>query len=131
MGFIDTMRGEGFVVETVCAVLRQQGVQVAAGTYRSWRAPDRQVAARTLTDALVLDALRDLRSDAQGNPAPESLDGQRKMTALLRRNGITFAHCTVDRLMCQVGMNGVRRGRVPRTTIVSKDACSRRGPAQP
>lgn len=121
MGFIDTMRGEGFAVETVCAVLRQQGVQVAARTYRSWRTPDRQVAARTVTDALVLDALHDLRTDAQGNPAPESLYGRRKMTALLRRNGIRVAHCTVDRLMRQAGMNGVRRGRAPRTTITSKD----------
>ena len=108
MGFIDTMRGEGFAVETVCAVLREQGVQVAARTYRSWRTPDRQVAERTVTDA-------------QGNPTPESLYGRRKMTALLRRKGITVAHCTVDRLMRQAGMNGVRRGRAPRTTIAAKD----------
>lgn len=37
MGFIDTMRGEGFAVETICTVLREQGVQVAARTYRALR----------------------------------------------------------------------------------------------
>ncbi len=36
MGFIDAMRGEGFAVESVCAVLREQGVRVAARTYRAW-----------------------------------------------------------------------------------------------
>jgi putative transposase len=30
MGFIDTMRAEGFAVESVCRVLREQGCQVAA-----------------------------------------------------------------------------------------------------
>ena len=48
MGFIDTMRGEGFAVETICTVLREQGVQVAARTYRAWSSPRRQVAARTV-----------------------------------------------------------------------------------
>jgi putative transposase len=37
MGFIDTMRGEGFAVESICAVLREQGAQVAARTYRKHR----------------------------------------------------------------------------------------------
>ena len=38
------------------------------------------------------------------------------MTALLRRRGLQVAHCTVDRLMRQLGMHGVRRGKTPRTT---------------
>ncbi|WP_373285888.1 IS3 family transposase [Pseudoclavibacter endophyticus] len=42
---------------------------------------------------------------------PEGLDGLRKMTAHLRRQGPVVAHCTVDRLMRDVGMNGVRRGK--------------------
>ncbi len=37
MGFIDQMRVEGYAVESICAVLRQQGVPVAAKTYRSWK----------------------------------------------------------------------------------------------
>jgi biotin operon repressor len=35
--FIDQMREKGFAVESVCAVLREQGCQVAARTYRAWR----------------------------------------------------------------------------------------------
>ena len=57
MGFIDTMRSEGHAVESICRVLREQGCQIAARTYRAWRG--RHVAARTITDAHVLDAVRD------------------------------------------------------------------------
>ena len=38
MGFIDAMRAEGYAVESICRVLREQGCQIAARTYRSWRA---------------------------------------------------------------------------------------------
>jgi transposase InsO family protein len=115
MGFIDQMRARGFAVESVCAVLQGQGVQVAARTYRAWKT--RPVAARTIADAIVIDALLDARTTAAGRPTPESLYGRRKMTALLRRQGLEVAHCTVDRLMRQLGMAGVRRGKRPRTTI--------------
>ena len=37
MGFIDTMRSEGHAVESICRVLREQGCQIAARTYRAWR----------------------------------------------------------------------------------------------
>lgn len=122
MGFIDTMRGEGFAVESICAVLREQGVEVAARTYRAWKTPGRQVAARTVSDAVVVDALMTVRTDrVTGKATPESLYGRRKMTALLRRRGLAVAHCTVDRLMREHGMNGVRRGRAHRTTIPGKD----------
>ncbi len=121
MGFIDTMRGEGFAVEAICTVLREQGVRVAARTYRSWSSPARQVAARTVFDAVVVETIRALRVDEQGRPTPESLYGRRKMTALLRRRGLNVAHCTVDRLMGEHGWNGVRRGRAHRTTIPGKD----------
>jgi len=57
MGFIDTMRSEGHAVLSICRVLREQGCQIAARTYRAWRG--RHVAARTITDAHVLDVVRD------------------------------------------------------------------------
>jgi putative transposase len=121
MAFIDQLRAQGFAVESVCQVLREQGVQVAARTYRAWRAPGRQIATRTLSDAVVVDALLGARTGPDGRPTPESLYGRRKMTALLRRHGLKVAHCTVDRLMRQLGMHGVRRGKTPRTTIPSAD----------
>ncbi|NII65389.1 transposase InsO family protein [Cellulomonas uda] len=119
MGFIDSMRGKGFAVETICAVLREQGVQVAARTYRSWSRLS--PAARTVSDAVVVDAIRSSRIDEHGRPTPESLYGRRKTTALLRRRGLAVAHCTVDRLMREHGWNGLRRGRMHRTTIPAKD----------
>jgi putative transposase len=84
MAFIDQMRARGFAVESVCQVLRGQGVQVAARTYRAWKAPGRPVAARTICDAVITNALRDARTTPDGRPTPESLYGRRKMTALLR-----------------------------------------------
>jgi putative transposase len=122
MAFIDQMRARGFAVGSICQVLRNQGVQVAARTYRSWKAPGRQVAARTVCDAVVSNALLDARVGPDGRPTPESLYGRRKMTALLRRRGLQVAHCTVDRLMRELGMQGVRRGKTPRTTIPGKDS---------
>ena len=58
MGFIDTMRSRGHAVESVCRVLREQGCQIAARTYRSWSQAGRRVAARTVSDARVVDAVR-------------------------------------------------------------------------
>ena len=56
MGFIDTMRSAGHAVESICRVLREQGCQIAARTYRAWR--NGVLACRTVTDAQVLDAVR-------------------------------------------------------------------------
>lgn len=61
MGFIDTMRGEGFAVETICQVLREQGVAVAARTYRACKTPGRVLSARTVSDAVVVDAMLEVR----------------------------------------------------------------------
>jgi len=49
MGFIDVQRSEGHAVESVCRVLREQGCQVAARTYRSWNQAGRPVAARSVS----------------------------------------------------------------------------------
>ena len=38
MAFIEDMRADGHAVESTCRVLREQGCQVAARTYRAWRA---------------------------------------------------------------------------------------------
>ncbi|MDR7173062.1 transposase InsO family protein [Nocardia kruczakiae] len=52
---------------------------------------------------------------------PEAMYGRRKMTRYLRRRGQSVAFCTVDRIMRELGMNGVVRGRNHRTTIPGKD----------
>jgi putative transposase len=115
MAFIDDMRSQGHAVESTCRVLIEHGCPVAARTYRSWRRAPRAIAARTMSDAVVVDALLATRN------TPEALYGRRKMTHLMRRRGLNVAFCTVDRLMRDLGMSGVRRGKRPRTTIPATD----------
>ena len=82
MAFIDDMRAEGHAVESTCRVLREQGCQVAARTYRAWkpgrppdRDPDRDRRGRHRRAARAI----------QGTP--KGLYGRRKMTHYLRRQG--------------------------------------------
>ena len=62
MEFIDQMRAEGHAVESIVRVLREQGVKIAARTYRAWRRP--RISARTVTDAQVVDAVREAAAAA-------------------------------------------------------------------
>jgi putative transposase len=123
MGFIDTMRSAGHAVESVCRVLREQGCQVAARTYRAWRA--RRPAARTHSDAQLIDAIKDTcwRRDESGTLrlTPEGLYGRRKLTAHLRRGGLEVPECAVARGMKTLGHKGIRRSKGVRTTIPAKD----------
>jgi transposase InsO family protein len=125
MGFIDTMRAEGHAVESICRVLREQGLAVAARTYRDWCHP-KMVAARTVTDARVIDAILEAcwRVDEDGvrRLTPEGLYGRRKLTAYLRRHGLpTVAESTVARCMRVLGHRGVVRAKSHRTTIPAAD----------
>ena len=124
MGFIDTLRSQGHAVESVCRVLREQGCQVAARTYRAWRT--QRPAARTVSDAHVVDAVREaawcLGADGRRKLTAEGLYGRRKMTALLRRTSVPDASTgSVDRAMKTLCLNGVRRDKGVRTTIPAKD----------
>ncbi|GAA1216368.1 hypothetical protein GCM10009655_14580 [Rhodoglobus aureus] len=120
------MRADGHGIESICTVLREQGVQVAPRSYRAWR--KRPPAARTIDDATVVHVLRGLHMrDQKGRQKPEVLYGRRKMTAWMRREGFDgLSKHTVDQLMRQEGMNGLVRGRRTRTTIPNKDG--RRAP---
>ena len=121
MGFIDTMRSEGHAVESICRVLREQGCQIAARTYRSWAQPDRALAERVRVDAVVEDQVRDLawRIDEHGcrRLTPEGLYGRRKMTAMVRRQMPTTSPGSVDRAMRSLACkaSGGRRGSEPRS----------------
>ncbi|MFJ6044504.1 IS3 family transposase [Brachybacterium paraconglomeratum] len=123
LAFIDEMRAEGYAVESILCVLRQQGLEIAARTYRSWKRPAR-IAFRTVTDALVEDKIRDLawtvnEVTGQVQMTPEGLYGRRKWVALLRRQeGLAgTSRGAVDRAMRTVGLEGVRRAKKLRTTI--------------
>ena len=124
-GFIATTRAEGHAVESICRVLREQGCQVAARTYRSWRSGHQRVAARTVSDAQVVDLVRELAwsVDAEGRRklTPEGLYGRRKMTALVRRGMPGASRGSVDRAMRTLALSGIRRAKGVRTTIPAKD----------
>jgi putative transposase len=125
VAFVDELRAEGHAVESICRVLREQGCQVAARTYRDWKRADRPVAARTISDAQVIDQVRDLawQVDHEGirRMTPEGLYGRRKMTALVRRSTPTASPGSVDRAMRSLGLQGVRRSKGIRTTIPARD----------
>lgn len=125
VAFIDEMRAEGHAVESVCAVLREQGCQVAARTYRCWSQPGRPIAARTVSDAQVQDKVRQLawtvEADSQRRLTPEGLYGRRKMAALVRRAMPDASPGSVDRAMRSLGLQGIRRCKGIRTTIPAKD----------
>jgi len=124
IAFIDTMRAEGVAVESICRVLREQGCQIAARTYRAWRS--RRPAARTISDAQTVDAVREVawRVDHQGRRrlTPEGLYGRVKMRALLDRTSMPgVSYGAVDRAMKMLHLNGIRRSKGIRTTIPSTD----------
>ncbi|QBS46345.1 IS3 family transposase [Nocardia sp. CS682] len=112
VGFIDQYR-QVYGVESICRALAAHGIQIAPRTYR--KARRRPPSARDIADAHVKNALRDLAGQ------PEQMYGRRKMTRYLRRKGHEVAFCTVDRIMRELGMNGIVRGRKLRTTIPAKD----------
>jgi transposase InsO family protein len=110
----------GRSVGSICRVLREQGVQVAERTYRAWKRAG--PSARDLADAVVIDAILAVRVDEHGRATPESMYGRRKMTALLRRQGLVVSKRQVDRLMRDLGINGLVRGKGTRTTIPDRNA---------
>lgn len=118
------MRTEGYAVESICRVLREQGCQVAARTYRLWHQP-RVPADRVVSDAVVEGQVRELAwaVDEQGcrRLAPEGLYGRRKMTVLVRRHLPHASPGSVDRAMKALGLSGIRRSKGIRTTIPAKD----------
>ena len=128
MGFIDQLRSEGFAVESICRVLKEQGVKIAARTYRSWR--QGRVATRTVSDALIMDAVREIAWNnkvlADGATrrvlTPEGLYGRKKMTAFVRRTRIADAsRGAVDRAMHALELSGITRAKGIRTTVQSAD----------
>ena len=118
--FIEEQRAKSRSVGSICKVLREQGVPVAERTYRAWKRA--QPSDRVVTDAVVIDAIRSVRVNEHGEATPESMYGRRKMTALLRRQGLVVSKRQVDRLMREMGINGLVRGKGVRTTIPDRNA---------
>ena len=113
--FIDQHRN-AFGVEPLCKVL-----QVAPSAYRRHAALLRQPhkrCARAKRDELLMPQIQRVWQ------ANMQVYGADKVWRQLAREGVTVARCTVERLMRSMGLRGVMRGKVVRTTIGdAKAAC--------
>jgi len=108
VAFIDAHR-EAYGVEPICAQL-----PIAPSTYyevkRRERDPSRQPA-RAQRDATLRPEIERVWR------ANRRVYGARKVWKQLQREAIAVARCTVERLMHDLGLRGVVRGRRVRTTI--------------
>jgi putative transposase len=77
---------------------------IAPSTYYQHRR--RRPSARAVRDARLKAEIRRVHQDNFG------VYGARKVWRQLHREGITVARCTVERLMGELGLQGVRRGRL-------------------
>src|SRR6266571_3163249 len=109
VGFIDSHR-DRFGIEPVCAVL-----EFPAATYYAAKKRERQPSRRERRDEWLKGEIMGVWEDRKRG---RRVYGARKVWLQLRREGITVARCTVERLMKALGIAGVsaRRGR-PRTTV--------------
>ena len=106
--FIDAHR-ERFGVVPICRALSEHGIKIAPRTY--WARRSRPPSRRALRDAAVTEILAGIyETDERGRRKPESLYGSLKMWEYLRRQGISVARCTVERLMRASGWRGVTPG---------------------
>ena len=113
MEFIDAHR-DTLGVEPICKVL-----QVAPSGYRRHasrrRDPDRRCARARRDEALVPEIERVWQANLQ-------VYGADKVWRQLGREGLPVARCTVERLMRRLGLRGVMRGKIVRTTTSDRSA---------
>jgi putative transposase len=105
---IDACR-DRFGVEPICRVL-----EVPTSTY--YAAKSRPVSARRRRDAQLKVEIRRVWD------ANYRVYGARKVWRQLQREGSQVARCTVERLMGELGLHGVVRGKVKRTTTPAEPA---------
>jgi putative transposase len=102
IAFIDRHK-DRFGVEPICRVL-----PIAPSTYHA--ANRRPSSARAVRDGELKTEIARVHAEHFG------VYGARKVWRQLHREGITVARCTVERLMGELGLEGVRRGKPHRTT---------------
>jgi putative transposase len=90
-------------VEPICRVL-----PIAPSTY--YAATRRPASARAVRDAKLKAEITRVHAEHFG------VYGARKVWRQLHREGIAVARCTVERLMGELGLEGVRRGKPRKTT---------------
>ncbi|WP_152628399.1 IS3 family transposase [Streptacidiphilus neutrinimicus] len=101
---IDHLRDGGLGVDPVCRVL-----ELSPSTYFARK--QRPKSARRLRDEELIPLVTAAEEDSGRTY------GARRVTRVLIRAGHSVARCTVERLMRELGIEGVIRGRRRRTTI--------------
>ena len=108
VSFIDDHRGE-YGVEPICSVL-----PIAPSTYYAFKQQEREPelrSARAKRDDVLREEIRRVHRESLGRY------GVPKVWRQLLREEIVVARCTVERLMREMGLEGVRRGKRVRTTV--------------
>jgi putative transposase len=113
IGFIDDHR-EAYGVEPICRVL-----PIAPSTYHARVAQRRDPARLSARARQDLELKPEIARVFAENFA---VYGVRKVWRQLRREGFAAARCTVARLMGEMGLQGVIRGKPVRTTMSDKAA---------
>ncbi|HEX2903360.1 MAG TPA: IS3 family transposase [Jatrophihabitans sp.] len=105
--------GLAWGVESICEQLTMMGCKIAPATYYEHRGK------KPTTRALRDEALR--TKIAAAHAAHYGVFGARKVWLTLNRergaDEAPIARCTVERLMAELGLAGVMRGKLKRTTI--------------
>ena len=113
IAFIDKYRGN-HGVEPICKLL-----PIAPSTYHDHVAKQRdpsRLSARAQRDILLKPEVARVFAENFG------VYGVRKVWRQMKREGFDIARCTIERLMRDMGLQGVIRGKPARTTISDKAA---------
>jgi transposase InsO family protein len=113
IGFIDDHR-EAYGVEPICQVL-----PIAPSTYHDHAAKRRdpaKLSARAKRDQALRPEIARVFTENF------AVYGARKVWRQLNRENIPVARCTVERLMADLGLQGVIRGKSVRTTVQDRAA---------
>ena len=111
--FIDDHR-DAYGVEPICSVL-----PIAPSTYyehKARQADPSRLPKRARGDAALMVEIERVWNENR------QVYGARKVWRQLHREGFPAARCTVERLMRQMGLQGVVRGKKARTTIADEAA---------
>lgn len=120
MSFIDehkdrTDGGRRWGVESICRVLTDQGSPIAPATY--YAAKSRPPSSRSVRDSELKAVIAEVHADNY------DVYGAVKMQRALRReNNVVIGRDQTARLMRELGLRGVRRGKPKRTTIANEAA---------
>ncbi|WP_329453200.1 IS3 family transposase (plasmid) [Streptomyces sp. NBC_01724] len=111
VNFIHEHRDRFGGVEPICRVLTEHECKIAPSTYYAHHKRRAAPSARTMRDAELKERISEVFA------ANYRVYGARKIWRELNRQGHAVARCTVERLMRELGIAGVVRGKKVITTL--------------